>query len=144
MLLPIMVLVAWTMVMCIWMCTTRVSSVVKMRMKLDPSIPRGEQMSQLPAPIRWKADNYNHLLEQPTLFYATAIVIFLMRAEPGINLALAWAYVILRIIHSLWQAFGKSIQGRFLLFALSSLCLLIMVVSTLITLFYMTTAPVAG
>src|SRR3546814_10551434 len=29
----------------------------------------------LPAEVQWKAHNYNHLMEQPTVFYAVAIAL---------------------------------------------------------------------
>lgn len=82
-LLPVIALTAWTMVMWVWMYLTRIPAVVKMRMKLDPYAPRGEQMNQLPAPVRWKADNYNHLMEQPTVFYAAGIVLAILGAGDG-------------------------------------------------------------
>ena len=65
---PVVALVAWTFVMWTWMYATRIPAILRMRMKMDPTAPRGEQMATLPAEVRWKADNYNHLFEQPTLF----------------------------------------------------------------------------
>jgi hypothetical protein len=96
-------------------------------MRLDPAAPRGEQMSTLPAEVRWKADNYNHLMEQPTLFYAVALSLALLDRGAGANLALAWAYVALRVAHSLVQATWNKIEVRFGLFFLSSLALLVLV-----------------
>lgn len=64
----VIALVAWTHVMWLWMYATRIPAIVAAKMALDPQAPRGEQMAQLPARVRWKADNYNHLVEQPTRF----------------------------------------------------------------------------
>jgi hypothetical protein len=97
-------------------------------MKLDPDIPKGVQMAELPARVRWKADNYNHLLEQPTLFYAVAFTLALLGAGDGLNLSLAWAYVALRVVHSLHQALWNKIEIRFVLFLLSSLVLVALVI----------------
>lgn len=83
-------------------------------------------MSQLPPAVRWKADNYNHLMEQPTIFYAAALALALMGQGDGLNLMLAWAYVGLRVVHSLWQALTNVIEVRFVLFALSTLPLIAM------------------
>ena len=77
----------------------------------------------LPAKAQWKAHNYNHLNEQPTLFYAVCLVIAFVGAGGGLNAALAWAYVALRIVHSVWQAAVNRVAIRFALFALSTLCL---------------------
>ncbi|PKL95277.1 MAG: hypothetical protein CVV18_06145 [Gammaproteobacteria bacterium HGW-Gammaproteobacteria-8] len=125
-LLPVMALVAWSLVMWLWMYVTRLPAMRKAEMKPDPNAPRGEQMSQLPASVRWKADNYNHLMEQPTIFYAAALALALMGQGDGINLVLAWTYVGLRVVHSLWQALVNVIELRFVLFALSTLPLIAM------------------
>lgn len=70
---PVIALVAWTGVIWVWMYATRIPAIMRMRMRLDGNLPRGEQMATLPPRVRWKADNYNHLLEQPVLFYATTL-----------------------------------------------------------------------
>ncbi len=131
---PIVALVAWTMVMWLWMYITRIPAISQAHMKLDPDAPRGEQMSQLPPAVRWKADNYNHLMEQPTLFYAIALVLALQGEGGGISLLLAWAYVVLRVIHSLVQALLNKIELRFAVFMLSSLMLIGMTINAAVAL----------
>lgn len=121
---PIVALLVWTMVMWAWMYATRIPAILKLKMKMDSDAPRGEQMSLLPANVRWKADNYNHLMEQPTVFYAIALVLAILGAGGGINATLAWAYVALRVVHSLVQAVGNKIEARFAVFLLSSLVLI--------------------
>lgn len=120
----VVALVVWSLVMWAWMYATRLPAMFAMKMKPDSNAPRGEQMNLLPADVRWKADNYNHLMEQPTIFYAITITLALMSAGDGINAALAWVYVILRVLHSLVQALGNKIEVRFALFFLSSLALI--------------------
>jgi len=129
--LPILVLIAWTLVMWIWMYATRIPAIMKAKIKLDPQKVNGTQMSTLPANVRWKADNYTHLMEQPTIFYALAFSILVLGLGSGLNLWLAWTYVILRIVHSLIQVLGNVIMRRFIVFALSTLCLFGMVLNTL-------------
>jgi len=103
------------------MYATRLPAVRRARMKLDPNAPRGEQMSQLPPNVRWKADNYNHLTEQPTLYYAMVLALVALGDQSGITLALAWSYVALRVLHSLVQALINIIEVRFVVFVLSTL-----------------------
>ena len=117
-------LVAWAMVMWAWMYATRLPAIFRSRMKLDPYAPRGEQMNQLPPEVRWKADNYNHLMEQPTAFYAIVLALALLGESTGANVALAWTYVALRVVHSLVQALINKIELRFFLFVFSSLALI--------------------
>jgi len=90
-------------------------------MKLDPNAPRGEQMALLPPEVRWKADNYNHLMEQPTIFYAIAISLSLLSVNSEASVLLAWVYVVLRVAHSLLQALVNKIEGRFAIFLLSNI-----------------------
>ncbi len=118
---PVVTLIAWSLVMWLWMYITRIPAIQKAKMPMDSNAPRGDQMAQLPAPVRWKADNYNHLMEQPTIFYAVAISLALLGAGSGVNAMLAWTYVGLRIIHSLVQSLGNKILVRFGVFVLSTL-----------------------
>lgn len=123
MLAPAIALVLWTAVIWAWMYATRIPAIVRARMKLDPMAPRGEQMATLPARVRWKADNYNHLLEQPTIFYPVVLVLAVLGDASTASVALAWSYVGLRMVHSLQQALVNAIRVRFALFAVSSLVL---------------------
>jgi hypothetical protein len=120
---PVIALVLWTGLIWAWMYATRIPAIMAARMVLDPTAPRGVQMAQLPARVRWKADNYNHLLEQPVLFYATALSLALLGDHSDASVWLAWAYVVLRVVHSFWQATTNVIMIRFGLFFVSSLVL---------------------
>jgi len=123
MLAPVVALVIWSAIIWAWMYATRIPAIIKARMVLEPTAPRGEQMAQLPPKVRWKADNYNHLMEQPTLFYAIAISLAVLGDQSTASVALAWAYVGLRVVHSLVQVTWNNIQTRFALFFVSSLLL---------------------
>ena len=127
MLAPVLALVAWTLVMQIWMYVTRFPAMKRKGIELRGR--RGGRGTQLDGiledEVQWKAHNYNHLLEQPTLFYAVAISLALLGggAFQG-NVILAWAYVVLRVVHSLIQATVNVVRWRFLVFSLASLVLL--------------------
>ena len=123
MLAPVVALLAWCAVMWAWMYATRIPAINAAKLVFDPAAPRGEQMATLPAPVRWKADNYKHLLEQPQQFYAVAIVLAVLGDTSYLSLVLAWTYVALRVAHSIWQSLFNVVVPRFVLFALSSLVL---------------------
>ena len=125
---PVVALLLWTCIMWAWMFATRIPAIQQAGIKMDPNRPSGEQVAELPPRVRWKADNYNHLLEQPTLFYAVTLTLALLGAGSGLNLALAWAYVALRVVHSLQQSLWNKIEVRFVLFFLSSLVLIALIV----------------
>ena len=136
MLAPAAVLVAWSLVMLVWMAATRLPALAKF--KLPPDRSRGGRGSDLdgvlPAQIQWKAHNYNHLMEQPTIFYAL-VVILALAGYAQVDVWLAWAYVGLRIIHSLWQSLVNTIPVRITLFGLSSLVLMALAIRSLMVTF---------
>jgi hypothetical protein len=125
---PVMALVAWTHVMWLWMYATRLPAIMRARMAMDRDAPSGEQMASLPSRVRWKADNYNHLFEQPTVFYAVALALALLGDKSTASLTLAWAYVSVRVMHSLWQALLNIIVVRFAMFVVASLILMALTV----------------
>jgi len=90
------------------------------KLSIDPTMTVERMNAALPANCRWSADNYNHLFEQPTQFYAVAISLALLKADDKINVYLAWGYVGVRIVHSLVQAISNKIMLRFQVFLLSS------------------------
>jgi hypothetical protein len=123
---PIVTLVAWTLIVQIWMYATRLPAMRRAGISLKGRVgSRGGALEgAIPDEVNWKAHNYNHLMEQPTIFYAVALALALMDFGGGINLYLAWGYVGFRIFHSLIQATVNIVAWRFLMFSLASLCLL--------------------
>jgi hypothetical protein len=124
---PVVALVAWTLVMMMWMYATRFPAMRRKGISLKGRVGgRGAALDGVVEDeVQWKAHNYNHLMEQPTLFYAIAITLALLGdGDVWINVWLAWAYVGLRILHSLIQAISNVVRWRFIAFSLASLCLL--------------------
>ena len=126
-LLPVTVLIAWSLIMWLWMYVTRLPAIIKSGQPMDPMKPKSELLSFLPAQVAWKADNYNHLMEQPTIFYAACFVLALLPVASSTALTAAWVYVLLRVIHSLVQALANAINLRFSLHVLGTLPLFVMV-----------------
>jgi hypothetical protein len=131
---PVIALVLWSFVMGAWLYATRIPAITKGKILYDPHRPAAEFHAQLPARARWKADNYNNLMEQPTLFYAVALTLALLGVGEGLNVALAWLYVGLRIAHSLVQATVNIVMIRFAIFMAASLVLLVMAIRAAIVL----------
>ncbi|MBD3760791.1 MAPEG family protein [Sphingomonadaceae bacterium G21617-S1] len=124
----VIALVLWTFVMAFWLYATRLPAIIRGKIVYDPRRPASEFMDKIPPNVRWKADNYNHLHEQPTIFYATAITLAILGAGGGLNATLAWAYVALRVVHSLVQATVNAVMPRFFIFVAGSLVLLVLAV----------------
>jgi hypothetical protein len=139
---PVVALAAWTMIIWLWMYVTRIPAMnragidgVNMvgstgRSLRDELVAKGEQKAS------WVADNYNHLHEAPTVFYAVAIVLAIIGQGEGLNATLAWAYVGLRIAHSLLQILSNRVVIRFALFVFSSLVLVALVLHAAMAVFH--------
>jgi hypothetical protein len=121
---PAMALVLWTFVMWAWLYATRIPAIMRLKIPMPPDMSKNDLNNALPASVRWKADNYNHLLEQPTLFYAVVLIAAVAGAGDELNVWLAWGFVALRAVHSLVQALVNIIVLRFAVFMVSSVVLL--------------------
>ena len=123
---PAAVLILWSLAVLYLTAITRFSAFAKAGVDLGAADPGGRYQdieAGMPAKVNWKSHNYTHLMEQPTLFYAVVAILALAGAGGGLNLTLAWAYVGLRMVHSLWQMFINTVPVRFALFIVSTLCL---------------------
>jgi len=122
---PVVALVAWSLVMMTWMYAVRFPAMARKGISLKGRVgSKGGDLDGVVEPnVQWKAHNYNHLMEQPTLFYAIAFSLALLDFGGGMNLYIAWAYVAFRVAHSLVQATTNVVRWRFLLFLAGSLCL---------------------
>ncbi|WP_305096302.1 MAPEG family protein [Croceibacterium aestuarii] len=126
---PVVALAAWTMIMWLWMYATRIPAMQAAKVDPDKLVndPDTTLDRALPAAVQWKAHNYNHLHEAPTVFYAVALVLFLSGEGDGRPAILASAYVALRILHSLVQVTVNKVLVRFAIFALSSAVLMALI-----------------
>ena len=134
---PVVALAAWTMVMWFWMYATRIPAIGSAKVDLDAMVrdPETSLDDVLPVGVQWKAHNYNHLHEAPTVFYAISLVLAVIGQGDGLNAQLGWAYVLLRVVHSIVQATINKVTLRFALFAMSSLVLMALVVRTVMVMF---------
>jgi hypothetical protein len=134
---PVVVLAAWTMVLWAWMYATRIPALMKLEVDPDSLArdPEAKLDRLLPPQVQWKAHNYNHLHEAPTVFYAVAIALAIIGQGDGLNAMLGWFYVALRVVHSLVQATVNKVTLRFAVFVLSSLVLIALIVQAAIAVF---------
>lgn len=123
------VLALWTLIMLGWAGIARSSAMAKAGVDIKTAAPgrRGVDLEGvLPPATNWKSHNYTHLLEQPTLFYAILVFLHLSGGDTPLTQGFAWAYVALRILHSLWQATVNRIPVRFTIFLLATICLFVL------------------
>jgi hypothetical protein len=131
---PAAALVVWSLLMLFWMAGTRLPAMKKVGIDLGKAVGgRGVDIDpNVPPAVAWKSHNYAHLMEQPTIFYATVMILAIANAATPLLVALAWGYTIIRILHSLWQATINKVNIRFVLFLMSTICLTILAVSALL------------
>jgi hypothetical protein len=130
---PVIALISWTLLVWVWMYALRIPAMSAAAIDADDAKHPGS-LSGLPSNVRAVADNYNHLHEQPTVFYALAFYTQLAGAADGVSVNLAWAYVGLRVVHSLVQNTVNKVAFRFMVFSLSSLVLIAMTARNLLAL----------
>ncbi|MBV1859577.1 MAG: MAPEG family protein [Nannocystaceae bacterium] len=130
---PVAALAVWTHLVLLWMYSTRLPAVRRMGLISDRTAPRGAQMATLPPKTRWKSDNYTHLLEHPTVFYAVCLTLAAQSVNARWIVVVAWTYVALRVVHTLVQTTVNHIPTRFLLFAASGVCGLALSIGALIS-----------
>lgn len=130
---PVLALVLWTLVVWVWMYATRIPAMQKAG--IDPQAAARTRTLNLAPEIMWVSDNYNHLMEQPTIFYAAAIAAQMAGQADAISIGLAWMYVVLRIVHSLIQCTVNIVMLRFSVFTLSTLALAALALRTAAALF---------
>ena len=125
---PMFGMIALSCFVVILLYASRVPSLIKMWGNLQHAKHADEQRPNLPLKLRYITDNYNHIFEQPTLFYAVVIYIFLMEHSDNIHVFLAWGYVATRMIHTAIQLTTNNVSWRATIFSISSLCLIAMIV----------------
>jgi hypothetical protein len=125
---PVVVLVLWTLVVWAWMLATRVPAMQKANVDPQSAVRTRVLGDALPPEVMYVSDNYNHLMEQPTIFYAAALAAQLAGQADALNVGLAWGYVILRVVHSLIQCTVNVVTARFAVFALSTILLAVMTI----------------
>ncbi|MEM6907855.1 MAG: MAPEG family protein [Pseudomonadota bacterium] len=134
---PAVALMIWTMIIWAWMYATRIPAMQKANIDAQKLVgSTGAALDQtLPPEVQWKAHNYNHLHEAPTVFYAVAIVLAILGQGDGMNALLGWIYTGLRVAHSLVQVTANRVMVRFVLFLLSSIVLIALIFSAASTVF---------
>lgn len=136
---PVVVLIAWTLVVLVLLIAKRMPALKKAG--IDVTRISGSRPHQLDSILQektqWPAHNYMHLVEQPTLFYAIALLLAVIGQGNGVNATIAWAYVGLRILHSLVQVTSNRILYRFTLFALASLSLIALTLHAAMAVFHL-------
>ncbi len=129
---PAAVLVLWSLVVLAWMVATRFPAFKKAGSVVGKA-PRGVRYSdiehKMPPQVNWVSHNFTHLMEQPTIFYAVVAVLAIAGDTSAVNLAAAWAYVGLRIVHSFWQILVNIVRIRIMIFAASTLCLWVLAIN---------------
>lgn len=132
---PVFVVGLLTVVMAVWMVATRIPAMHRMGIGAQDAWDTSKLGDMLPQSVTRVANNYNHLFEQPTLFYAIAISIAVLGHSDATHVQCAWAYALLRVAHSIVQATIDIVMLRFALFILSWIALGIMIVRETIAIF---------
>jgi len=126
---PILFMGLLSFVMMLLMYATRIPAAKRLEAE-GVDLQKLAHPSQLggvfPSSVERVADNYNHLWEQPTLFYAVIMVIWAQGHTDMVHLYAAWSYCILRLLHSAIQVLVNHVWMRFSVFMLSWIALAVL------------------
>lgn len=138
---PVVALAIWTMIIWLWMYATRLPAMGRAGIDAKNMVGstggglRSDLIAKGEERASWVADNYNHLHEAPTIFYAVSLVLAIIGQGDNLNATIAWAYVGLRVAHSLLQILSNRVIVRFVLFALSTVALIMLVTHAAMSVF---------
>jgi hypothetical protein len=138
---PVVALAIWTMIIWIWMYATRLPAMGRAGIDAKNMVGstggglRSDLIDKGEERASWVADNYNHLHEAPTIFYAVSLVLAMIGQGDNLNSTIAWVYVGLRVAHSLLQILSNRVIVRFVLFALSTVALMMLVTHAAMSVF---------
>ena len=127
---PLVALVLWSLIIWIWMYARMIPVIINNKLVYNPYKPKEEFISKFPPESRWPADNYNHLMEQPIIFYAIVLTLAVVGNKDEVNVIIAWAYVALRIVHSLVQVLWNEPTTRFVVFVASTIAMMALAIRT--------------
>ena len=135
---PVILMGLLSFVMMLWMYATRIPAskeIEKKGVNLQDLSHPSKLGGVFPSKVERVADNYNHLFEQPTVFYALSFVIWALNMTDSIYLICAWLYFVIRLVHSVFQATLNLVWVRFGLFIFSWLILAVMIFKLIFSVF---------
>ena len=122
---PTFVLVALIWLVWLWLFVARTAHMRRSPPDAD-SFASGAAATRYFEPVEMPANNLRNLFEMPVLYFALVPLLLLTHQAGRAQLALAWAFVLLRVGHSLVQIAVKRVPLRFLVYLLSCVALLAM------------------
>ena len=123
-LLPLFTLAGWTALVLLLIGFTRVRA--GQRRQIVPDDFKYGESAAVPPQVSIPNRNYMNLLELPVLFYVVCVLLYVSAASTPLMLGLAWAYVALRVVHSLIHLTYNQVIHRLIVFVASNVTLLVL------------------
>lgn len=124
MLYPMFALAAWTIVVLMLVPLRRVRSALRREVGVD-DFKYGESAA-VPGSVSIPNRNYMNLLELPMLFYIVCIVLYVSAGASTTAIALAWAFVALRVVHSAIHLTYNRVVHRLAAFTVANVVLVLL------------------
>ena len=127
--LPLAVMIGLTILVWLFMYARRLTFLIGNQIDAD-RLKAPESVSQIiPPDINAPSNNLKNLFEMPVLFYALALIAMQSKLQSDLVTLSAWAFVLLRIPHSVIHCLNGPVMARFVCYLLSSAALIVMAVN---------------
>lgn len=121
---PMFALAAWTLLVLLLIPIARARSARRREIGID-DFKFGESPA-VPPEVSIPNRNYMNLLELPMLFYVVCIVLYVTAGASTAAIALAWAFVVLRVAHSVIHLTYNRVVHRLAAFTAANITLVLL------------------
>lgn len=129
---PVFAMMVLTIVVWVYMYSKRIPFINSLNLKPEEITP-GMLVERSPPDVSNPSDNLKNLFEIPILFYAISLYLYATANADQAYIIAGWSFFLLRALHSAIHCTVNIVMLRFVLYALSSLCLFFMIMRAAIS-----------
>ena len=130
---PFLGMMLLTALVWVYMYARRLGFIKANRIRPQDLATPEEAAKLLPESVTLPANNIRNLLEVPVLFYVLCLYLFVTKSADGLHVASAWAFLALRVVHSIIHCTVNVVVLRFLSYFTAALGLWFMLIRVVLT-----------
>jgi hypothetical protein len=126
--LPMLGMMILTLLVWVFMFIRRISYAQSNKIDIEDFKTPADVQALIPGAESAPGNNLKNLFELPILFYAICLYLTVTLQVDSLYVNCAWAFLVLRVLHSLIHCTYNKVAHRFAVYMLSGIALWIMVV----------------